>query len=80
MNTYIVYVASGEVLGAVEAEDEQTAASGIVNAVEWPGDPFAAEVNVARVTDEDAHIGDEVDPTDPHIEVVEQGMRVAIEN
>jgi hypothetical protein len=80
METYIVYVGNGEVLGAAEAEDHQKAAQAVVNQTQWPGDPFAAEVNVARATDPDMDISDSVSPTDPGVELVESDLRVVITN
>ena len=80
MDTYMVYVASGEVLGAAEAEDHKKAAQAVVNQTQWPDDTFAAEVSVARVTDSDYEVPDEMDPTDPAVEMVESGLRVVVQN
>lgn len=76
----MVYVASGEVLGAAEAEDHKKAAQAVVNQTQWPDDTFAAEVSVARVTDSDYEVPDEMDPTDPAVEMVESGLRVVVQN
>jgi len=80
MDTYIIYVASGEVLGASEADDYKQAAEAVVNEVEWPGDPFAAEVSVARVTDPDYEVPDRFDATASAVEVVAPDLRVVVQN
>jgi hypothetical protein len=78
MDTYIIYVESGEVLGAAEADDHKTAAEAVVNGVEWPGDPFAVEVEAVRVTDQEYDVPDEMDTSDPAVEMVESGLRVVV--
>jgi len=80
MDTYMVYVASGEVLGAAEAEDHKKAAQAVVNQTQWPEDTFAAEVNVARVTDPDYEVPDRFDATASAVEVVAPDLRVVVQN
>lgn len=78
MDTYIVYVGMGNVLGAAEAEELNQAAEAVVNEVEWPDDTVAAKVNVARVTDPDYEVGDTIDTSHEAIEVEEINLKVAV--
>lgn len=79
METYIVHLPSGEVLGAVESETPEEAGEAVAN--ELPvgdTDAVAVEVNVARVTDADYEVPEEISPMDDGIEVVERNLAVAL--
>lgn len=78
MDTFVIYVPSGEVLGAAEADNYKDAAEGVVNGVEWPPDTAAAKVNAARVTDSDYEVGDTINEAADGIEVVERSFKVAV--
>lgn len=76
MENYVIYVGTGEVLGAAEADDPLKAAQAVVDNLDLDPDTFGVEVNVATVDDEDVEVGDELDTTQPGVEVVETGRTV----
>lgn len=78
MDTYIVYVADGTVLGAAEAESLQDAAESVVNAMDWGDDAAAVDVNVARVIDSDYEVPDTFDGTDTAVEIEKIDLAVAV--
>jgi hypothetical protein len=78
MDTFVVYLPNGEVLGAAQGDELNEAAEAVVNAIDWPDDSVVAKVNVARVTSEDYEVPDQFDMSDEGVEVEEMNLKVAI--